>query len=90
MKVLFMAHPYVCKKNLHFNWIISKPFFLCKCDLARIQIHCTFIYLAMYIKVCVDGPDWKLELTRPNFARPSSRIALVYQFFCSRTIADQL
>ena len=28
--------------------------------------------------------------TRPNFSQPSSRIALVYQSFCSRTIADRL
>ena len=31
--------------------------------------------------------DWK---TRPNFSQPSSRIALVYQSFCSHTIADWL
>ena len=27
---------------------------------------------------------------RPNFSHPSSRIALVYQSFCSHTIADRL
>ena len=31
-----------------------------------------------------------LPHTRPNFSQPSSRIALVYQSVCSRTIADRL
>ena len=37
---------------------------------------------------------WRLVMcfwtTRPNFSQPSSRIAFVYQSFCSRTIADRL
>ena len=33
---------------------------------------------------------WMFSLTRPNFSQPSSRIALVYQSFCSRMIADRL
>ena len=33
--------------------------------------------------------EWTLR-TRPNFYQPSSRIFLVYQSFCSRTIADRL
>ena len=32
----------------------------------------------------------ELFYTSPNFSQPSSRIALVYQSVCSRTIADRL
>ena len=32
---------------------------------------------------------YESEYTRPNFSQPSSRIALVYQTFSSRTIGSQ-
>ena len=32
----------------------------------------------------------KYPATRPNFSPPISRIALVYQSFCSRTVEDRL
>ena len=39
---------------------------------------------------CIQNVSLTLGGFRPIFFMPSSRIALVYQSFCSRTIADQL
>ena len=37
-----------------------------------------------------QGRPLYIHTSRPNFSQPSSRIALVYQSFFSRTIADRL
>ena len=45
--------------------------------------------VSLLITVCAAS-NIRDGTTRPNFYQPFSRIALVYQLFCSRKIADRL
>ena len=45
---------------------------------------------AAILKIANTTSNLGLCCTRPKFFQPSSRIALVYQSFCSRMIADRL
>ena len=42
------------------------------------------------VGIMININTFHLYLTRPNFSLPSSRFAVVYQLFCSRTIANRL
>ena len=49
---------------------------------------CWLIIVLSQVYLCPNNHDLNCRHTRPNFSQSSSRIALVYQLVCSRTIAD--
>ena len=70
------------------NWRIFSFYRLCvRVAMAAMQSSCRE---QTTNKLQTFHPKVKKLHTRPNFCWPSSRIALVYESFCSRTIADQL